>query len=57
MKVRVLYELLERYSVSLNDEILFYDRNDNKLEMNDIDGDDGVVVVVFEQKSNSTEVE
>ena len=50
MKVRRLYELMNDYSTSLNDEILFYDGDDNELEIADIDGDDGEVVVIFEQK-------
>ena len=56
MKVRRFYELLNRYSTSLNDEILFYDSNDNELELADIDGDDGEIVMIFKQKSKTTEV-
>lgn len=49
MKVRRLYELINRYSGSLNDEILFSDSNDNELKLADIDGDDGQILIVFEQ--------
>lgn len=49
MKVRRLYELINRYSRSLDDEILFFDSNDNELKLADIDGDDGQIYVVFEQ--------
>lgn len=49
MKVRRLYELINRYSRSLDDEILFSDSNDNELKLADIDGDDGQIYVVFEQ--------
>lgn len=57
MKVRRLYELINGYSTSLNDEIIFYDSNDNELKIVDIDGDDGELVVIFEQRSSATEVE
>ena len=56
MKVRRFYELLNRYSTSLNDEIFIYDSNDNELELADIDGDDGEIVMIFKQKSKTTEV-
>ena len=49
MKVRRLYELINRYSRSLDDEISFYDSNDNELKLADIDGDDGQILIVFEQ--------
>lgn len=57
MKVRRLYELINRYSRSLDDEISFYDSNDNELKLADIDGDDGQILIVFEQKSKGTEEE
>lgn len=49
MKVRRLYELINRYSRSLDDEILFSDSNDNELKLADIDGDDGQLYIIFEQ--------
>lgn len=57
MKVRKVYELINKYSTSLNDEILFYDSNGNEIKLADIDGDDGQIHVVFEQKSKGTEEE
>lgn len=56
MKVRRLFELINGYSKSLNDEIFIYDSNDNELELFDIDGDEGEIVMIFEQKSSTTEV-
>lgn len=56
MKVRRLFELINGYSTSLNDEIFIYDMNDNKLELFDIDGDEGEIVMIFGQKPNTTEV-
>lgn len=55
MKVRRFYELLNRYSTSLNDEIFMYDSNDNELELFDIDGDEGEIVMIFEPKHSTTE--
>lgn len=52
MRVGRLLELINGYSRSRNDEILIYDSNDNELELWDIDGDDGKIVVIFEQKSS-----
>ena len=57
MKIRRLYELLNGYSTSLNDEVCFYDMDDNELELADIDGDDGEIVIIFEQKPSTTETE
>ena len=57
MKVRRLYELLYGYSMSLDDEILFYDSGGDEVEVADIDGDDGYIIVTLEQKSSETEVE
>lgn len=57
MKVKRLLELINGYSRSGNDEILIYDSNDNELELADIDGDDGEIVIIFEQKPSATEVE
>lgn len=57
MKVKRFFELMNDYSTSLNDEILFYNSNDNELELVDIDGDDGQILIVFEKKSSATEVE
>ena len=56
MRVGRLLELINGYSGSRNDEILIYDSNDNELELCDIDGDDGEIVVIFEQKSSEAEV-
>ena len=56
MKVGRLLELINGYSRSRNDEILIYDSNDNELELCDIDGDDGEIVVIFEQTSSAAEV-
>lgn len=56
MRVGRLLELINGYSRSRNDEILIYDSNDNELELCDIDGDDGEIVVIFEQKSSAAEV-
>ena len=55
MKVERLFELINGYSRSLNDEILIYDSDDNELELFDIDGDNGEIVMIFEQKPNVTE--
>lgn len=44
------------YSTSLNDEILFYDSNGNELKLADIDGDDGEISIIFEQKTSIAEV-
>lgn len=55
MRVGRLLELINGYSRSRNDEILIYDSNDNELELCDIDGDDGEIVVIFEQKSSAAE--
>lgn len=55
MKVRRLYELINRYSRSLNDEILFSDSNDNELKLADIDGDDGQLYIIFEQAGDIEE--
>lgn len=57
MKVRRLYESINSHRTSLNDEISFYDNDDNKLELIDIYEDNGKIVVIFEQKSNATEVD
>lgn len=57
MKVRRFYELLNGYSTSLNDEIFIYDMNNNELELFDIDGDEGEIVMIFDQKPSATEVE
>lgn len=57
MKVKRFFELMNGYSTSLKDEILFYDSNDNELKLVDIDGDDGEIVIIFEQKPSITEVE
>lgn len=56
MKVRKLYELINNYITNLNAKIIFYDSNDNELELADIDGDDDIVLVIFEKKSSATEV-
>lgn len=55
MKVRRLYELINRYSRSLDDEISFYDSNDNELKLADIDGDDGQLYIIFEQAGDVEE--
>lgn len=57
MKVKRLFELINGYSKSLNDEIFIYDSNDNELELFDIDGDEGEIVMIFDQKPSITEVE
>lgn len=57
MKVRKLYELINNYITNLNAKIIFYDSNDNELELADIDGDDDIALVIFRQKSNTAEVE
>lgn len=55
MKIGKLLELMYNYSQSLTDEILFYDSNGNELTVVDMDGDDGEVVITFEQKIDKTE--
>ena len=55
MKVGRLLELINGYSQSLNDEIFIYDSNDNELELFDIDGDEGEIVMIFEPKHSTTE--
>lgn len=57
MKVGRLLELINGYSTSRNDEIFIYDGNDNELELFDIDGDEGEIVMIFDQKPSATEVE
>lgn len=57
MKVKRFFELMNDYSTSLNDEILFYDSNGNELKLADIDGDEGEIVMIFDQKPSATEVE
>lgn len=57
MKVKRFFELMNDYSTSLNDEILFYDSNGNELKLADIDGDDGEISIIFEQKTSIAEVE
>lgn len=57
MKVGRLLELINGYSTSRNDEIFIYDMNDNELELFDIDGDEGEIVMIFDQKPSATEVE
>lgn len=57
MKVKRFFELINGYSTSLNDEIFIYDMNDNELELFDIDGDEGEIVMIFGQKPSITEVE
>lgn len=57
MKVRRLYELINGHRTSLNDEISFYDNDDNKLELIDIYEDNGKIIVIFEQQSGTTKVE
>lgn len=57
MKIERLLELMYNYSKNLNDKILFYDGNGNELALCDIDGDEGEIVMIFEQKSSVTEVE
>lgn len=44
------------YSQNLNDEILFYDSDNNELELFDMEENKGEVVIVFKQKSRTTEV-
>lgn len=44
------------HSQSLNDEILFYDSNGNELDLVDMDGDDGEIVMIFEPKPSGIEV-
>lgn len=56
MKVKRLFELINGYSKSLNDEIFIYDSNDNELELFDIDGNEGEIVMIFDQKPSVTEV-
>lgn len=56
MKVGRLLELINGYSRSLNDEILFYDSDNNELELFDTEGHKGEIIVVFKQKSRTTEV-
>lgn len=56
MKIGKLLELMYHYSQNLNDEILFYDSNDNKLDLVDMDGDDGEIVMIFEPKPSGIEV-
>lgn len=57
MKVKRFFELMNDYSTSLNDEILFYDSNGNEVKLADIDGDDGEISIIFEQKTSIAEVE
>lgn len=57
MKVRRLLELINGYSRSLDDEISIYDFDDNELKLADIDGDEGEIVMIFDQKPSATEVE
>lgn len=57
MKIERLLELLYNYNKSLNDKILFYDSNGNELKLADLDGDEGEIVMIFEQKPSITEVE
>ena len=57
MKVRKVYELLNRYSASLNDEILFYDSNGDELKLADIDADDGDIIVELNKTLVQPEVE
>lgn len=57
MKVGRLLELINGYSTSRNDEVFIYDGNDNELELFDIDGDEGEIVMIFDQKPSATEVE
>lgn len=56
MKVGRLLELINGYSRSLNDEIFIYDSNDNELDLVDMDGDDGEIVMIFEPKPSGIEV-
>lgn len=56
MKVKRLLELLYNYIPSLNDDILFYDSDNNELELFDTEGHKGEIIVVFKQKSRTTEV-
>ncbi|WP_019124673.1 hypothetical protein [Peptoniphilus grossensis] len=57
MKVRKVYELINKYSTSLNDEILFYDSNGNEIKLADIDGDDGEIFVILNKNLVQPEVE
>lgn len=57
MKVRKVYELLNKYSASFNDEILFYDSNGNEIKLAAIDGDDGEIIVVLNKTLMQPEVE
>lgn len=56
MKIGKLLELMYNYSQSLNDEILFYDSDNNELELFDMEGNKEEIVIVFKQKSRTTEV-
>lgn len=56
MKIGKLLELMYNHSQSLNDEILFYDSNGNELDLVDMDGDDGEIVMIFEPKPSGIEV-
>lgn len=56
MKIGKLLELMYNHSQSLNDEILFYDSDNNELELFDMEGNKGEIVIVFKQKSRTTEV-
>lgn len=55
MKIERLLELMYNYSKSLNDKILFYDGYGSELKLVDIDGDDGEIVMIFDQKPSVTE--
>lgn len=56
MKIGKLLELMYRYSQSLDDEILLYDSDNNELELFDMEGNKGEIIIVFKQKSSTTEV-
>lgn len=56
MKIGKLLELMYNYSQSLNDEILFYDSDNNELELFDMEGNKEEIVIVFKQKFRTTEV-
>ena len=57
MKIERLLALLYNYSKSLNEEILIYDSDNNELELFDIERYKGKIVMIFDQKSSTTEVE
>lgn len=57
MKVRKLYELINEYCTTLDDEILIYDSNGDELKLADIDADDGDILVELNKTLVQPEVD